>query len=527
MNVTLNIGGKRVQVGEEFKSLSPEEQQRAVDEIASQIGISAKPQPPRDAWAAAKAGTLEASAESLARHQAATDIANPPQTVKAADGTEMFMDPRTGAYTSRELLANNAPANPAIAAGLGYMRGYTLNGVDEAIGAIGGDFKREQARAWMEANQSAHPLITAAGEITGAVTNPVTRATAPTTTVAGAGAVGGAMAAIDAFGRSEGENRVADAWRGMVEGGLFSLGLAGIGKFAHKGIQALTSAAQKRPTVDGLRGVKNAAYRAVDDAGEVFTGDDMSGLYARAKEVLKSADFDDIADPQTAASLRILEARQGQEVSLGRLDKLRQALWTRYNRSDEPLILDLIGEVDDLIESKAGASELMRVARDANSTYRRAEMLESAFRKADLQTSATGSGGNILNKYRQAVTSIITNPKKSKWFTPEQVSVMEQFVKGSVSENAMRRIGKMAPSGNGLMTALNVYAASVDPTLLFATGASQAAKTAADRAVERGKDGLLDMVSGYTQTAPQPNLSPLGAAGGIAGNNIAPELMPR
>jgi hypothetical protein len=40
---TLNIGGKRVKVGDEFLSQSPEEQQRTVNEIAAQMGIGAAP----------------------------------------------------------------------------------------------------------------------------------------------------------------------------------------------------------------------------------------------------------------------------------------------------------------------------------------------------------------------------------------------------------------------------------------------------------------------------------------------------
>ena len=42
---TLNIGGKRVKVGDEFLSLTPEQQQATVDEIAAKIGIGAPEQP--------------------------------------------------------------------------------------------------------------------------------------------------------------------------------------------------------------------------------------------------------------------------------------------------------------------------------------------------------------------------------------------------------------------------------------------------------------------------------------------------
>lgn len=42
---TLNIGGKRVKVGDEFLALSPEEQQKTVNEIAAQIGVTAPAAP--------------------------------------------------------------------------------------------------------------------------------------------------------------------------------------------------------------------------------------------------------------------------------------------------------------------------------------------------------------------------------------------------------------------------------------------------------------------------------------------------
>lgn len=45
---TLNIGGKRVKVDDAFLSMSPEQQQATVDEIAGQIGLSANPKPTQD-----------------------------------------------------------------------------------------------------------------------------------------------------------------------------------------------------------------------------------------------------------------------------------------------------------------------------------------------------------------------------------------------------------------------------------------------------------------------------------------------
>lgn len=447
-----------------------------------------------------------------------------PSTVKAADGTVFYLDPATGGYVDRTGLKmrEDQQTGPLKAAGVGYVRGYTMNAADEVLGS-GDPLVRERMRAMQDANQEAHPWATLAGEITGAILNPINRLIPAARTVTGATALGGASGAVDAFNRGEGgfENRVSDAVEGGAGAALFTLPLAMVGKGISRTWDVFAKNAAERPSVSAFKAAKDAAYRAVDASGEVFSGDDMTRLADRAVAVLDAADFDDLADPQTAAALRLLKARAGQEVTIGRLDRIRQTLWDRYNRGDEPFILDLISEIDDLVNSRAGTSDMMRAARDANSTFRRVEMLENAFRKAELQTDATGSGGNILNKYRQAVTAIITDPKKAKWFSPQQVAVMEAFVRGGQSENALRRIGKMAPSGNGLMTFLNVYASTIDPTFLAATIASQAAKTSADNMAVAGREGVLDSVAGFVRPAPTgPGMNALAVGSGVGADNV-------
>lgn len=447
-----------------------------------------------------------------------------PASVRAADGTEFFLDPATGGYIDRQgmKMREDQQTGRLKALAAGYVRGYSVNAADEAAGAIGGDRMREQARAMQDANQEAFPFTTMAGEIAGAVTNPIARLIPAARSVMGAVGIGGATGAVDAFNRGEGDfaSRAGDAAVGGAGAALFTLPLAMVGRGISKGYDAFARSAAERPSVNAFKAAKNAAYRAVDASGETFSGDDMTGLATRARAILQAADFDDIADPQTAAALRTLETRAGQEVSLGRLDRLRQTLWDRYNRGDEPLILDMIGEIDDLINTRAEASDAMRAARDANSTYRRVEMLEHVFRKAELQTDSTGSGGNILNKYRQAITSILVDPKKAKWFSPEQVATMEAFVRGGQSENVLRRVGKMAPSGNGLMTFLNVYASTLDPSFLAATVAAQAAKTSADNMAVAGREGVLDAAAGFNRPAPTgPGMTPLAVGAGVSADN--------
>lgn len=246
-------------------------------------------------------------------------------------------------------------------------------------------------------------------------------------------------------------------------------------------VNALLKRSSEAPSIETLRQTKNAAYTAVDDAGVVFGPNETTALSDRVKNVLANSDFVEDVDNQTRAALTVIERNAGKNLSLGQLDKIRQNLWKRYNAApNEVAILDLIDEIDTAINAMPSATPLMEAARVANSRFKKAELIEDAFQKAADQTASTGSGGNILNKYRQAVTSIVNNPKKARFFTRDEIDYMRQFIQGGTAENVLRLMGKVSPSGNGLMLALNLGATAANPAMLGVTAAGAGAKAISD-----------------------------------------------
>ena len=465
---------------------------------------SALPAIVADRAKAAKAGTLEVSQDSADR-QKSIDYANAPNLMGVRSGqVAAFQDAMGQAMTFG--LMDEAAA-----------------GISSAISGSNYDATLSASREAEKRNAEENPKSHLAGTVTGFATNPVVRAMPAATTVRGAAAQGAAIASADAFGQGEGgaEARAKDAAKAAPVGALFGAGAKVVVDGASAMVNRMLSRSAERPTIEALYSTKNAAYKAVDDSGEMFSGEELKSLFQRAKEASTSGNFVKEADPQTFAALKTLKgyAKGGKDISLSQLDKIRQTLWARYNRGDEPIILDMIGAVDDLISARAGASAQMEAARLANSRYAKAQLLENAFHKARLETAATGSGGNILNKYRQAVTRIIVNPKEAKWFSQDELAIMERFVMGTDAENVLRRIGKLSPGGNGLMTALNVYAASVNPHLLAVTGVATGAKIAADRSAMRGSETILDAVS--TGVIPQAARSVSGKAGQVGGGGAA------
>lgn len=385
----------------------------------------------------------------------------------------------------------------AIPGGMGMNR--AINGPDSSV---------RQAMADVTGGASEFKGETTAGKVAGTVGEFI-----PGTVAFGGGGAANLIKnavipgiASEAAGMAFEGTGLEDAAR--LIGGLGGSAAANIGT---KAFQNAFRMSAERPSLESLRTAKNVAYGAVDDAGEKFASAELQDMVSKVRTALDDVNYLPEADVATTGLLQKLEKVSARDVTLGQLDKMRQAAWTRYGTTKEPGLLDIIEGIDDLVASRASTSEILDAARLANGRYKKAELLDLAFQKAADQTAATGSGGNILNKYRQAVTSIINNPKQAKWFTTGEIDVMREFVRGTPSQNAMRLIGKLSPSGNGLMTALNLGAAGTfgAPALAFSAGAS-AAKAVADGATERAAQGLIGRVAGQaSQAAPSaPTIAP-------------------
>ena len=417
------------------------------------------------------------------------------------------------------------------AALIGARQGVTFGFGDEinagvrAVGdMIGGkpfgeayDARLAHERGLLEQVGRENPVASTAGEIGGAVIAPL-GAAGKATTLAGAAVRGAGAGAISgaAYGAGNAEGgageRVEGAASGAALGALFGAGANSAVYAGSRGVQRLMGKATERPSLGTLRVAKDAAYKAVDDAGETFGADDMVALRDAAAKAIGDLDYVPETDAQTKAALTILDARaKAGPQTIGQVDKVRQGLWKRYNATKEPGVLAAIEAIDDMIASRSSTNDLMGTARAAHSRYKKAELLDAAFKKAADQTASTGSGGNILNKYKQVLTSIINDPKRAKWFDADEKALMQKMIDGQVGENALRRIGKLAPDGNGLMLALNLLGgAQFGIPSLAVTGAAHAAKSISDKGAQRAADQLMGVVAGAPATPAAPVSLPYG-----------------
>lgn len=301
------------------------------------------------------------------------------------------------------------------------------------------------------------------------------------------------------------------------------------------------------PEIDDLYAVKDAAYDTVDKLGARYSADAIDGLHSDMYRRLGEANIDPAPDGVHKATVRMLERlqdRQG-DTSLTKLDQLRQLIRRDVVKSgsdgDAELGRHMIDAIDDFIDN-AGPNQIsgatgqtasfaIRTARKANATLRKSETLQDALDAARLRAASSGSGGNIDNAVRQELRKIILNPKKSMGFTKDELGQMERIVMGGGRmQDALRLVGKLSPSGNGLMAALGLGATATNPLLAIAPAAGMVAKTIADRATKTGVEGLTNTVrNGGAVPPPLPGrgLSAITpkASTTLIEQNIGPKLL--
>lgn len=319
-----------------------------------------------------------------------------------------------------------------------------------------------------------------------------------------AGVQGAGYAALDRGSLGE---RVADAGKAAINPLALALG-ATAGALSLPRTRAKTPKA-KAVELDQLQAAKTAAYRAVDDAGIHYTPQGFSDFVGDARSVLQNANISPTRHPKAFSMLSDLEKRasQGHAPTLTQLDQLRQEI--RRDVVDVPdkaerfMGRKIIDALDGFVEKAAGpqvaggqaanAADLLAKARTLNSRVRKVEAVETAVEKARLRAGSTGSGGNIDNATRQNLRAVM---EKTPNLTQEERAALETVVMGGKGQNALRQIGKLSPSGNGLMAGLNLAgAASLGPLGAIPGAAGLTAKFVADRQTQRNVQEVLRIMS--------------------------------
>ena len=390
--------------------------------------------------------------------------------------------------------------------------GATLGFSDKAAGYLGGEgteaerAKTQSARdragvpgMFAEAGGALAPAAPIARGV-GAVAGFLPRALGGAYTQAGA--TGAALGAGSALGNDTdvATGAAIGAGAGVAGQGLANALMGGVGKLA--------GAFNKKPEIPTPQGIKQAAqsaYQAADDAGVIVRPEAVSGLRQRVEGKLADLGWTPEGAPQLLGSLRRMNAMDGENVTLKGLDKLR-SIASEASAAPDPFARKaagrIVGEIDDFLanlkptdvltgNANAGVGAL-KEARELWTRNVKGQKLAEALGSADLRAASTGSGGNLDNATRQNVRRLL---ERGRNWTPDERAALEEVVRGTPSQNALRLVGKLSPSGNGLMAALGVGATAANPAMAIAPIAGMGAKAASDRMTQNNVKKLAEIIA--------------------------------
>lgn len=452
--VTLNINGRRVKVDDSFLSLTPEQQNATVDEIAQSLG-GQPPAPAEQQSPELRAGLSKLSA-----------ITQNPRLHQEANKVEQITGTGTFADMTGSGMAKAVPFADEIASGLNAVpraarEWWQGDGFDVGR-AYDRNMQLEEELQRRRTERS--PVASTVGAVAGGLGAgaPIAKGglsflngAKPTlASMTGRGAAEGAAYGA-AYGAGEGRGLKERAYNALW-GAATGAAIGGVtGAAGRVGAKTVESAA---PTADDVAAQAQALYRASEQQGVAF----KQGAVKRLSDNLKLAAgrTNDRLRPITAGYMDDINAMASGDMSLEVFDEFRKSLNQSINKAmpDDARTLSSMKRMVDHFADNIGAGEMtggapglemLKSARMMWSRAKKAEVIERIMDVADVQTGQYTQSGlaNTITKEMRALYKQIVKGKAAQAWTQEEIALIRQMAKGGSQSQLVNLLAKFAPRG--------------------------------------------------------------------------------
>jgi hypothetical protein len=351
-----------------------------------------------------------------------------------------------------------------------------------------------------------------------------------------AGISGGTAGGIEGAARNSEDlgSSIAGAGLGIVTGAPTGMLLhALIDRFANSGARKAASVEQSGPEPSVLRQQAKTAYGKLDNAGVFYDMGQSADFGSRITNALDTAKFDPGLHPKAAALVdRIRKDTTGRPLSMTNLQTLRELtsdVLKNPDPSERRIGNAIASTLDDWVEGtqpamgNMGGPEIAQTWKDARTLWRSARTAEDigwTLNKAINRAARTNSGQNTENAIRQNIGAVLDRelkPGSPSKYNPVEEQMMEQIVKGTGPQNAMRTVGNWLQSVPG---AAGIASAAVPAALhgltsgnlpmaglslaapLAAWGTSRFLKKGASDIAEEGVNRLIGTIASGGRVPP-------------------------
>jgi hypothetical protein len=277
------------------------------------------------------------------------------------------------------------------------------------------------------------------------------------------------------------------------------VGGAGAGLGAFKALGA--DDAVMRSGIDEQKAIASDAYGAVRADKRVLPQDSVDDMALGLSAKMDAERLNPRLQPGSAAILDAVLQDSSGPMRIEDIENLRrmtsQNMPVTATQADRRLSGMMTDEITNYLDSLG--DETADMLKEGRTAYRRASAasaVQGATDKATRRASRTGAGGNEINAIRQNLSAIIENPRKARSFTADELAMMDEVVRGTTGQNAMRGLSRFAPTSGGLSAMLGIGGAMASPAIaLPIMGVTEAAKALGERSTRKSIADLLQSLA--------------------------------
>ena len=228
---------------------------------------------------------------------------------------------------------------------------------------------------------------------------------------------------------------------------------------------------ESAPDIDVIKDASRAVYKEIDDIGAQVKPEAVNSMLKTAIRKAKQMGVDPVLMPDSNQVTKLFseEALKKVASNVSDLDRLRQIAQNAASAikpADARIGRAMIDEIDSFMDNiprqaftgegsaAANIGKKYKTARKLWGRARRAELISDAMEKAGRQASGFENG--IRTQLRQ----ILNNKKRSRFFSKEELSAMDDVVKGSNEQNILKLVGRLGFSEGAATNVLGGLAGS-------------------------------------------------------------------
>ncbi len=214
-----------------------------------------------------------------------------------------------------------------------------------------------------------------------------------------------------------------------------------------------------KPSIESVKQAAGEQYDIAKASGLQFKNNAFKKNAIDIQKTLNQEGFDKDLHPQVSAAINRL-VKDGTPKTLQNVETLRKiakAPGSSMSGDERRLSQIMVEKLDDFIDTAQpsqlvstkgiDATKSLKEARQLWSQAKKAEVLDEAFNSAELRAEANYTQSGMENALRRRLVNLADNKKLMRTFTPDERKAITEAAKGGSVQNALRFIGKLAPTG--------------------------------------------------------------------------------